>query len=89
MKKILYKTNQNDPVIRAYKKAVEKGKKNQHILPYEGKWAVTNLASDRVDHVVFNSQQEAIEYAEANAIAGTTVFIHGSDGLIKERIDLK
>lgn len=27
MKKVLYKTNQNNPVVRAYKEAVEKGKK--------------------------------------------------------------
>ena len=87
MEKILYKTNQNDPVIRAYKKAVEKGKKNQHILPYGEKWAVTNLASDKVNHVIFDNPKEAIQYAETNATSGTAVFIHSSDGRIKERKD--
>lgn len=87
MKKTLYKTNQNDPVIRAYKEAVEKGKKNQHILPYGKKWAVTNLASGRVNPVIFDDPQEATQYAEANATSGTAVFIHSPDGRIKERKD--
>lgn len=86
MQKISYKTDQNNPVIRSYKEAVEKGKKNQHILPYGGKWAITNLASGKASHV-FNDPQKAIEYAEANATAGTAVFIHGSDGRIRERKD--
>jgi len=89
MKRIFYRTNQNDPVIQAYKKAVEKGKKNQHILPYGEKWAVTNLASDRVKPVVFDDQKEAIQYAETNATSGVSIFIHGIDGLIKERVDRK
>jgi len=58
-------------------------KKNQHILPYEGKWAITNLVSGKASHV-FNDPKEATKYAQANAAAGTTVFIHGNDGRIKE-----
>jgi hypothetical protein len=86
MQKIPYKTDQNNPAIRAYKEAVEKGKKNQHVLPYGEKWAVTNLASG-IANYVFNNPQEAMKHAEANATQGTAVFIHGSDGRIKERKD--
>lgn len=86
MQKIQYKTDQNNPVIRSYKEAVEKGRENQHVLPYGGEWAVTNLVSGKANQV-FNNPQDAIKYAEANATAGTVVFIHGSDGRIKERKD--
>lgn len=86
MQKIPYKTDQNNPAIRAYKEAVEKGKRNQHVLPYGEKWAVTNLVSKQADNV-FSNPQEAIKYAEANATQGTAVFIHDSDGRIKERKD--
>ena len=86
MQKIPYKTDQNNPIIRAYSEAVERGKKNQHVLPYGNKWAVTNLSSGKASNV-FNDPQEAAKYAEVNATAGTVVFIHGSDGRIKERKD--
>jgi len=86
MQRIRYQTNQSNPTIVAYREAVEKGMKNQHVLPYEGKWAVGNLASGKVDHV-FNNTQDAIEYAEAHASHGTAVFVHDSDGRIKERKD--
>lgn len=86
MVKIPYKTNQSNPTISAYNKAVEKGKKNQHIIPFEGKWAITNLISKRASHV-FNDPNKAIEYAKANATQGTAIFIHGADGRIRERED--
>ncbi len=86
MQKVQYNTDQNNPVIRTYKEAVEKGKKNQHVLPYGKKWAVTNLASGTADNV-FTNQKEAIKYAEDNAAAGTAVFVHGSDGRIQDRKD--
>lgn len=86
MQKIRYQTDQNNPAIKAYKDAVEKGKKNQHILPYEGKWAVGNLVSGKTNQI-FNDSSEALRYAEANVTAGTAIFIHGSDGRIQERKD--
>lgn len=86
MQKIPYKTDQNNPAIRAYSEAVEKGKKDQHILPYGEKWAVTNLVSETANQI-FNNPQEAMRYAEVNAAQGTAIFLHGSDGRIKERID--
>jgi hypothetical protein len=86
MQKIRYQTDQNNPTIQAYKDAVEKGMKNQHVLPYKGKWAVGNLGSAKVDRM-FSNPQEAIEYAESHAAHGTAVFVHGADGRIMERKD--
>lgn len=86
MQKILYKTDQNNPAIRAYNEAVEKGKKNQHVVPYGDKWAITDLASGKANNVFFD-ENEAVKYAVSHATQGTAVFIHGSDGRIKERKD--
>ena len=86
MVKIPYKTNQSNPTISAYNEAVEKGKKNQHIIPYGEKWAITNLLSEKASRV-FNDSKEAIEYAKANATQGTAIFIHDADGRIRERKD--
>lgn len=84
MKKIPYQTDQNNPAIQAYKEAVEKGKKDQHVLPRENGWIVKNLLSEKVSSL-FNTQEEATHYAESIArIQGTAVFIHGSDGRIRD-----
>jgi Uncharacterized protein conserved in bacteria (DUF2188) len=84
MVKIPYKTNQSNPTISAYVEAVEKGKKNQHIIPFGNKWAITNLISKKASRV-FSDQNKAKEYAKANATQGTAIFIHGVDGRIAER----
>lgn len=86
MQKISYKTDKNNPAIRAYSEAVEKGKKNQHIVPHGDKWAVTNLVSGKATQI-FIDESGAIEYAHSHAARGTAVFIHSSDGRIKERKD--
>lgn len=86
MQKIPYKTDQDNPAIRAYSEAIEKGKKNQHVLPYGKKWAVTDIISGKANYV-FNNAQDATEFAIANATSGTAVFIHDSDGRIAERRD--
>lgn len=86
MQKIPLTTDQKNPVIQAYKDAVEKGKKDQHILPRENGWIVKNLFSEKTSQM-FNTQQEAIKFAEMNANLGTAVFIHGQNGLIVERKD--
>ncbi len=87
MKKIPYKANQKDPAVIAYKEAIEKGKNNQHVLPRKNEWIVKRADSDKPSKV-FITQREATEYA--NSIAqnqGTAVFIHSSDGTIRERRD--
>jgi len=84
MKKIPYNTDQNNPAIQAYVEAVEKGKKDQHILPRENGWVVKNLLSERVSQT-FDTREEAITYADLHASQGTATFIHGQNGLIIDR----
>lgn len=84
MKKIFYKTNQNNPTIVAYKQALEKGMKNQHVLPRGNEWVVKRADSERAQ--VFGTKQEATSYAESIAQnQGTAVFVHGHDGRISPR----
>lgn len=86
MKKIPYKTDQNNPAIRAYKDAVEKGKKDQHVLPRGDGWIVKSLLSDTMSQT-FGTQQDAAKYAESIANQGSAVFVHGTDGRIENRKD--
>lgn len=66
MKKTILKTNQNDPQIKAYKEAVERGKRNQHVVPAEGRWVVIGGGGEKpID--TFGTQQEAIERAKSIA----------------------
>lgn len=83
MKKITLRTNQNDPQIKAYKKAVEQGRKSQHVVPSRNGWAVISGSPQR--HAdIFGTQQEAVEQAKSIARnSGTSVYIHGTDGRIK------
>ena len=85
MKKTILKTNQNDPQIKAYKEAVERGKKSQHVVPNNGGWAIISGATEKYD-TTFGTQQEAVERAKSIARnAGTAVYIHGADGKIRAR----
>lgn len=84
MKKIIYRTNQNDPQIRAYKEAVEKGRRDHHVVYREDSWIIIQGGAQKpID--MFGTQQEAIEKAKSIAqTQGTSVFIHGVDGRIRE-----
>lgn len=85
MQKILYKTDQNNPAIQEYKAAIEKGERDQHVLPKNKGWVVKQLLSDKIS-ASFSTQKEAVRHAEAIARThGTAVFIHGADGRIRER----
>ena len=87
MKKTLYTTDQNNPVIKAYVKAVEKGEKDQHIIPKEHGWIVKPLLSNKRGQI-FSTIKDAEKYAESIAMSiGASVFIHGNDGRIKQRKD--
>jgi hypothetical protein len=87
MKRVTLKTNQNNPVIRAYKDAVERGRKNQHVLPRASGWIVKRAGSERASKI-FSTQTKATEYAKSVAqTQGTSVFVHGSDGRIRDRRD--
>ena len=84
MKKIMLKTNQNNPEVKADKQAVEKGKQDHHVVYKENSWMVIRGGSNKaVD--AFGTQQEAIDQAKSIAqTQGTSVYIHGVDGRIKE-----
>lgn len=84
MKKTILRINQNDPQIKAYKEAVEKGKKSQHVVPNQNGWVVIGGGTER--HAdTFGTQQEAIERAKSIAQSqGTAVYIHGTDGRIRD-----
>ncbi len=86
MKKIPLKTDQNNPTIRAYREAVEKGKKDQHILPHDDGWVVKSLLSEKSSQT-FGTQQEATRYAKSIVDPGTAIFVHGADGRIVDRKD--
>lgn len=85
MKRILYKTNQNDPVVIAYKEAVEKGRKDHHVIYKDDSWGVIRGDAQRPLET-FSTQEEAIKRAKSIAKSqGTAVYIHGVDGRIRER----
>ena len=57
----------------------------QHVVPRNGKWAVRKSGSTRVSRY-FKTQGEAIEAARDIAKREhTELYIHGSDGRIRER----
>ena len=61
------------------------GRRAQHVVPRDGKWAVRKTGSDRVTRR-FDTQREAIEAArELAKKQGTELYIHGKDGRIRER----
>lgn len=85
MKRNLYQTDQNNPQIKAYKNAVDRGMKNHHVILRDNDWVVKRAGAKRVVSI-HSTQKEAIE--QATSIAknqGTAVFIHGYDGRIRDR----
>jgi hypothetical protein len=59
--------------------------KNQHVVPYEGKWAVRGEGNERVTSS-HDTQREAIDAARGIARnQQSELFIHGRDGRIRER----
>ncbi len=89
MRRIKYKTNQNDPQIKAYKEAVERGKKNHHVLFKENSWVVIRAGTQKAIDM-FKTQIEAITRAESIARnQGTAVYVHGTDGRIRSVQDFQ
>lgn len=87
MKRIVLQTDQNHPAIKAYKEAIERGRHGQHVIPKDGLWAVKEIGSSKATRI-FSTQSEAVELARSKATSlGSSVFIHGTDGLIRERQD--
>jgi hypothetical protein len=63
----------------------EMTKKNQHVVPHEGGWAVRGAGNERASSVR-STQREAIGAAREAAIRqGSEMLIHGENGRIRER----
>jgi hypothetical protein len=59
--------------------------KGQHVVPRDGSWAVRRSGSDKATRV-FETQVEAVRAArEIARNQRTELYIHGRDGLIRER----
>lgn len=60
-------------------------KKNQHVVPHSGGWAVKGAGNERASSV-HSTQREAIAAARETAIRqGSEMLIHGENGRIRER----
>lgn len=60
-------------------------KKNQHIVPRDGRWAVRGAGSKKATKV-FATQAEAIQAGRDIARRqGSELLIHGRDGRIREK----
>jgi len=87
MKRVQIKIDKNNPKIRAYKNAVDAGRKSYHVFLRSGEWVVKHAGSSRASQT-FQTQTEAKKYAiGVSQNQGTALFIHGRDGRIRERND--
>ena len=60
-------------------------KKNQHVVPHSGGWAVRGAGNERATSV-HGTQREAIGAARETAIRQCSeMLIHGENGRIRER----
>lgn len=60
-------------------------RKNQHVVPRNGQWAVVTEGNSRASGT-FNTQREAIDKARDTARKqGSELVIHGRDGKIREK----
>lgn len=60
-------------------------KKNQHVVPHPGGWAVKSAGSRRAASI-HQTQRAAIEAGRQSAINNRSeLFIHGRNGQIRER----
>ena len=61
-------------------------KRKQVVPNLKGDWAVRNVGAARASRV-FRSRTDAVAYAKRKARSeGATLYIHGRDGLVKDRI---
>lgn len=60
-------------------------RRNQHVVPHEGGWAVRSAGSQRAASL-HDTQGEAVTAGrEIARNQGTELFVHGRDGRIRER----
>ncbi|MBN1915585.1 DUF2188 domain-containing protein [Candidatus Dojkabacteria bacterium] len=87
MKKVPYKTNQNNPQIKEYKNTVEKVRRSYHFLPVDNGWVV-KYANSNSKIKTFTTQKESREFAKDIAKnSGVSLFIHSKNGTISDRLD--
>jgi len=80
-----YEYGVTDTDIHPHVLEIEMTKRNQHVVPHDGGWAVKGAGSARAT-VVVDTQKEAIDRARDIAQnQGTELLIHGRDGRIRER----
>ena len=86
IKKTLPRKNPNNPQIKSYVDAVQKGQLSQHVVPNESGWSVKKGDSSEVTKT-FQRQQEAIDYAKELAKKQKSeLFVHGKNGRIRKRM---
>jgi hypothetical protein len=82
---VLPRKNLNNPQIKSYTKAVEKGMSSQHVVPQNGNWAVKRAGSARASKI-FDTQKKAVDYGQKIARNNKSeLFVHASSGRIKSR----
>ena len=86
MNKKRLQTDQNNPVVRAYKDAIEREKNNFHIFPHNNTWVVRKIDQTDSQHI-FTNQKAAEQYVSSLATQGTAIFIHNENGTIAQRKD--
>lgn len=75
----------DNPEIKAYEKAVERGMNSQYVIPKNGKWIVKKV-NDEDELKVFDTESEAVTHAKKTAEnQGTAVFIQNNKGQIQKR----
>lgn len=60
-------------------------RRNQHVVPQDGGWAVRGAGSRRASSVHQTQQEAILAGREITRNQGTELFIHGRDGRIRER----
>jgi Uncharacterized protein conserved in bacteria (DUF2188) len=60
-------------------------KRNQHVVPRDGGWAVKGAGAERAT-AVYSTKQPAVDRARAIASnQGTELLVHGKDGQIQTK----
>ncbi len=87
VKKTLKRKNLNNPQIKSYEKAVDKGRKSQFVVESDGRWAVKRGDAKKASRV-FDHKEKAVSYARVVARNSTSgLFVFNKDGSLQERKD--
>jgi Uncharacterized protein conserved in bacteria (DUF2188) len=76
---------QECPCALSRKRRTQMSKRNQHVVPHEGGWAVRGAGAERAT-AVHDTQAAAIDQTRSIARhQDTELLIHGTDGRIRDR----